>query len=175
MLCTLLDWFTRDQNSGKTRSVRSLFSLFSDKTAFESVVSGANSKLDLNVGDVALAKNAQSPGRTLMKTTSGLIDSGGELIQAPFKWLKNVQENFLIYLICAVVICVSVIYSYCMVRRFLLGGLLSSICFSSRSTHVDSTMNHNMHPLRRVRRPLSRSRRLGRAIAHYQAIEGISR
>ena len=89
---------------------RGLFNLFSHKTIFKPSVPGANSQLHVRLSD--------SPAHAGLKAASKLIEDGGDFVRLPMTWLKNIQANWPIYLICGTIICLSILYLYCMIRRY---------------------------------------------------------
>ena len=106
------------ENKTVVRVPRDLIDLFSHKTVFKPMVSGSGSQIHVIQGDAALAKTIDSPGQAGMKAASKLIEDGGEFIRTPFKWLKDMQANWLIYVVCAAIICLSILYAYCMARKY---------------------------------------------------------
>ena len=101
-----------------TRGVRQIFDILSHKTIFKPSLSGSSSHLHLSVGDSALPKKNDSIAEAGMRTASKLIEDTGEFVRTPMKWIKDIQANWLIYIICAAIICLSILFLYCMVRKY---------------------------------------------------------
>lgn len=99
---------------------RQFIGLFSHKTVFKPSAAGSNSHIQMRLGDSALNKIDASPGQTGQKTASQLFESSGEIIRVPIKWLQHLQDNWLIYIVCAAIICLSILFFYCLIRRFVM-------------------------------------------------------
>jgi hypothetical protein len=107
------------QHKYLARPRRQLIDFFSDKNIYKPSISGSNNKINMPVSDAALANGIGSPGQAGRKVVGQLMEDGGELIRTPIRWIKDIQANWLIYIVCAAIICVSVLYLYCMVRKHL--------------------------------------------------------
>ncbi|CAF4425167.1 unnamed protein product, partial [Rotaria magnacalcarata] len=75
------------------------------------VKEGGNAKLIL--GDTALFKAADTPVQTALKAAGKAIESGSDLIAAPALWLKDMQKNWLMYMIIAAIILLIIAFLYC--------------------------------------------------------------
>ncbi|CAF4797395.1 unnamed protein product, partial [Rotaria socialis] len=75
------------------------------------VKEGGNAKIIL--GDTALSKAADTPVQTALKAAGKAIDSGSDLIAVPALWLKDMQKNWLIYMILPAIILLTIAFLYC--------------------------------------------------------------
>ncbi|CAF3474215.1 unnamed protein product [Rotaria socialis] len=80
------------------------------------VKEGGNAKIIL--GDTALSKAADTPVQTALKAAGKAIDSGSDLIAVPALWLKDMQKNWLIYMILPAIILLTIAFLYCAVRSY---------------------------------------------------------
>lgn len=122
------------------RIPRQLVDFFSHKTIFKPKITGANSQVHLAIGDTALPKGVNSPGQAGMNTASQLIEDGGEFIRTPFKWVKDMQANWLIYVICAAIICLCVLLLYCKGRRYFGSKSTSNTGFTTQLADIAMIM-----------------------------------
>ena len=49
-------------------------------------------------------------------TASKVIESGGDIATAPVTWLKDMQQNWLMYMIAVAVILSTITFLYCVLR-----------------------------------------------------------
>ena len=122
---------------------RQLIDFFSHKTIFKPNVPGSNSKVHMQLGDAALTKGDDSPGHAGMRVASNMITDGGEFIRTPLKWIKDMQANWLIYIVCAAIICLSILYLYCMIRKRLHKKQNLQSGFSSQLADLALVMANN--------------------------------
>ena len=82
-------------------------------------VKGAASNVKMSIGAEALKPRADTAAQAVIKTAgktaSKVIESGGELITAPAVWLKDMQQNWLMYMVVAAIIMGSIAFLYCVV------------------------------------------------------------
>jgi hypothetical protein len=109
---------TAIENGTLIRVPRQLVDFFSHKTILKPSASGKGSRIQFGIGDSALPKVIDSPAQAGLKTASKLIEDGGEFIRTPFKWIKDIQANWLIYVVCAAIICLTILFFYCMVQKY---------------------------------------------------------
>ncbi|CAF3849038.1 unnamed protein product [Rotaria sordida] len=86
-------------------------------TSVDPVIKGSGSHNQIFVGDSALkVKNGtavQEVMNTVGKTASKVIESGGDIITAPAVWLKDIQQNWLTYMVLAAIILSILAFFYC--------------------------------------------------------------
>ncbi|CAF1539035.1 unnamed protein product [Adineta ricciae] len=79
-------------------------------------ISGDASDVKFNIMDSA-AKANNTPVQAVMnsagKTASKIIESGGDLLTAPVVWLKDMQQNWVMYMVVLVIILGSIAFLYC--------------------------------------------------------------
>lgn len=77
------------------------------------------------------------------------MEDGGELIRTPVRWIKEIQSNWLIYIVCATIICLSIFFLYCMAQRHLGKKRNSSCGFTSQLADLALTMGRSQqnHPM----------------------------
>ncbi|CAF1669058.1 unnamed protein product [Rotaria magnacalcarata] len=80
------------------------------------VKEGGNAKIIL--GDTALSKATDTPVQTALKAAGKAIESGSDLIAVPALWLKDMQKNWLMYMILAAIILLTIAFLYCAVRSY---------------------------------------------------------
>ncbi|CAF3498359.1 unnamed protein product [Rotaria socialis] len=66
------------------------------------VKEGGNAKIIL--GDTVLSKATDTPVQTALKAAGKAIESGSDLVAMPALWLKDMQKNWLMYMIIAAII-----------------------------------------------------------------------
>lgn len=72
----------------------------------------------VNLGDAAIAKAADTPVQTALKSVSKIIESGSELIAAPVNWIKDMQQNWSTYMITAIIAFLAITFLYCATRLY---------------------------------------------------------
>jgi len=87
------------------------------KTIVEATMKGSGSHNQINLGESVLqAKNGtaiQDVMSTASKTASKVLESGGSIVAAPAVWLKDIQQNWLSYMLVAAVILSVLAFFYC--------------------------------------------------------------
>lgn len=82
---------------------------------------GANGN-QLNIGDSALKLLNNTPIQQVMdsagKSASKIIQTGGDLLAAPGVWVKDMQKNWLLYMVLAAIILSSITILYCVVNSY---------------------------------------------------------
>ena len=132
-----------------TRRHRQLIDFFSDKNIYKPSISGSNNRINMPVADAASSKGSDSPGQAGRRVAGQLMEDGGELIRTPVRWIKDIQSNWLIYIVCATIICLSILYLYCMVRRHLGKKRNSTSGFTSQLADLAFIMakSQQNHPM----------------------------
>ncbi|CAF1667134.1 unnamed protein product [Adineta ricciae] len=86
------------------------------KNTYSMSISGDGSDVKFNIMDTA-AKANNTPVQAVMnsagKTASKIIESGGDLLTAPVVWLKDMQQNWIMYMVVLAVILGSIAFLYC--------------------------------------------------------------
>lgn len=87
-------------------------------TSIETSIEGSGSNNKILLGDLALKlKNStfvQDVMETAGKTVNKVIESGGDIITAPAVWLKQIQQNWLMYMVVAAIILSILLFFYCL-------------------------------------------------------------
>ncbi|CAF1457965.1 unnamed protein product [Rotaria sordida] len=85
-------------------------------------VKGDAKNVNINIGDSAIKPASDTPVQTVMKTVgktaSKVIESGGDIITTPAAWLKDMQQNCWIYMVAAAIILSSIVFLYCVVHSY---------------------------------------------------------
>jgi hypothetical protein len=134
---------TTDNQTLVLRLPRQLVEFFNHKTIMKPSISGANSAVNVAIGDSALTKTIDSPAQAGLKVASQLIVDGGELIRTPVKWIKDIQANWLIYIICAAIICLSILFLYCLAQRYIARKQNGKTGFTSQLVDMAMILAHN--------------------------------
>ncbi|CAF1666128.1 unnamed protein product [Adineta ricciae] len=86
------------------------------KNTYSMSISGDASDVKFNIMDSA-AKANNTPVQAVMnsagKTASKIIESGGDLLTAPVVWLKDMRQNWIMYMVVLAVILGSIAFLYC--------------------------------------------------------------
>ena len=86
-------------------------------------IKGTGSNNQILLGDSALKlKNGtivQDMMETAGKTVNKVIESGGDIITAPAVWLKDMQQNWLTYMVVAAIILSILLFFYCLFCNYL--------------------------------------------------------
>jgi hypothetical protein len=80
------------------------------------VQEGGNGAIAL--GDSALFKAVDTPVQKALKAAGKVIESGSDIITAPALWLKDMQKNWLTYMVVAAIILVTIAFLYCAIRSY---------------------------------------------------------
>lgn len=97
----------------------------SEKTQYQMNVQKGNNN-NIYLGDSAMVKAADKPIKKVMEAAGNIVDSTANVINAPVLWLKDMQSNWLTYLILIAIILVTISFLYCVIR---------SRCSPSRNTY----------------------------------------
>lgn len=104
----------------RSSSVRSTYNMGigNSNTSIESSIKGSGSNNEILLGDLSLKpKNGtivQGVMETAGKTVNRVIESGGDIITAPAVWLKDMQQNWLTYMVVAAIILSILLFFYCL-------------------------------------------------------------
>ncbi len=131
------------ENQTLVRLPRQVVEFFNHKTIMKPSISGAHSAVHVAIGDSALKKTIDSPAQAGLKVASQLIEDGGELIRTPVKWIKDIQANWLIYIICAAIICLSILFFYCLAQRYIARKQNVKTGFTSQLVDMAKILAHN--------------------------------
>ncbi|CAF0869188.1 unnamed protein product [Adineta steineri] len=86
-------------------------------TEVDATISGSGSNNQISVSDLpSKLKNGtavQDVMNTVGKTAGKIIESGGDIITAPAVWLKDIQQNWLTYMIVTAIILPILAFFYC--------------------------------------------------------------
>ena len=88
------------------------------QSKYKMQVSGDAKDIRINIGDTAIEASKTQTREvldTVGKTASKIIESGGDIITAPAAWLKDIQGNWLLYIIIAAIILSCIVFLYCTV------------------------------------------------------------
>ena len=93
------------------------FKIGNSEVLYQQVNKGSASNNQLAIGDAALTRPNDTAVQTVMRTTGNtvnrFIESAGDIITVPAVWLKDIQENWLSYMIVAAIILFSIAFLYC--------------------------------------------------------------
>ena len=131
------------ENNTLVRIPRQMVEIFNHKPIIKPSVSGSNSQVNFAIGDSALSKVTDLPGQAGLNVVNKLIEDGGEFIRTPLKWIKDMQANWLIYIICAAIIFVTIIYLYVMAQRCILRKQNVKTGFTSQLVDMAMILAHN--------------------------------
>ena len=73
---------------------------------------------NINLGDSTISKMSDKRVNTAFKAAGKIVESGADLISAPVTWLKDMQQNWLVYMILIAIILITTAFLYCAVRSF---------------------------------------------------------
>lgn len=127
---------------------RQFIDILNTKTIFRPNLAASNSQVYMVLGDEAMRKMEQSPGQTGREVIGQVMKGSGELVLTPITWIKKMQTNWPIYLICGTIICLVGLYLYCAISNRLrrsrnsseiLTGLASAISHKDRSSTRQSS------------------------------------
>ena len=87
------------------------------RTSVDPSIQGSGSHNVIAVGDSALKGQngtaVQDLINTVGKTAGKVIESGGDILTAPGTWLKDLQQNWLAYMVVAAIILSIIVFFYC--------------------------------------------------------------
>ena len=98
---------------------RHLIDIFGTHSVNTHTISGSNNQINMPSGRAELTKMDDSPGQKGRQLVSDVMGTGGELVRTPLTWIKEMQANWLLYLACGAIICLSILYFYCVISRYL--------------------------------------------------------
>ncbi|CAF1429894.1 unnamed protein product [Adineta steineri] len=82
----------------------------------QKIKNGSNN--NINLGDSALPKIHDTPVQTAFKSANKIIESGTDIITAPAVWLKDMQKNWLSYMVVLAVMLITGTFLYCTIRSY---------------------------------------------------------
>ncbi|CAF1474602.1 unnamed protein product [Adineta steineri] len=106
--------------------------LIGDKNQYEQKINNGSNN-NINIGDSALPKVHDSPLKTAVKSANRIMESGTDIITAPAVWLKDMQKNWLSYMVVLAVILIIGTFLYCTIRSY----------FKRKSNNSNSNNNNN--------------------------------
>lgn len=101
----------------QSRLRRFLFHIASADTQYHQTA-GRGGKVHFSLTDSVTSKPMETPIHTAMQTASKIISSGGDLITAPAIWLRDMQKNWVVYVVAAAVIMFSILLIYFAIRCY---------------------------------------------------------
>lgn len=132
------------ENGTVARDRRQIVEMFSGKTIYDTSASGSGSKIHMSMGDSALPLNYKnSPGQAGFKAATKLIEDGSEFVRTPFKWIKDIQANWHIYIVCATIICLCILCLYCAVRIYFVRKCNSNPVVASKFVDFATLIAHS--------------------------------
>jgi hypothetical protein len=91
--------------------------------SYDMNVQGNNKDVKMQIDGNTLKSSTDNAVQAVMKSAgksaSKIIEGGADIITAPPVWLKDMQQNWLIYMIVAAVIISSIAFLYCAVCSYL--------------------------------------------------------
>ncbi|CAF1325052.1 unnamed protein product [Adineta steineri] len=102
------------------------------KTEYEQKINNGSNN-NINIGDSALSKIHDTPVQTAFKSANTIIESGTDIIRAPAVWLKDMQKNWLSYMVVLAVILIIGTFLYCTIRSY----------FKRKSNNSNNNNNNN--------------------------------
>ncbi|CAF1185624.1 unnamed protein product [Adineta steineri] len=103
----------------------------------QKINNGSNS--NINLGDSALPKIHDTPVQTAFKSANKIIESGTDIITAPAVWLKDMQKNWLSYMVVLAVMLITVCHYI-----FAMGSIFSIFPRSVKYSAQISGNNNNV-------------------------------
>ncbi|CAF4138186.1 unnamed protein product [Adineta steineri] len=91
--------------------------LIGDKNQYEQKNNNGSNN-NINIGDSALPKVHDNPLKTAVKSANRIMESGTDIITAPAVWLKDMQKNWLSYMVVLAVILITITFLYCTIRSY---------------------------------------------------------
>jgi hypothetical protein len=99
---------------------------------------------EVKLGDTAMAKPNETAVQKGIRAVGNVIESGSEVLTAPARWLKDIQNNWFGYMIVLAIILSTVTFLYCVVRFHLLRRRNST----SKSNLIElASVLKNTHPM----------------------------
>ncbi|CAF1371211.1 unnamed protein product [Rotaria sordida] len=97
---------------------RFLFTKIGDSGSKYKQTADRGSQLFVHIGETATNKPVESPVLAAFNTASKIISAAGDVITAPAVWLKEMQKNWVIYLVAAAIILLYLVFLYCVIRYY---------------------------------------------------------
>ena len=79
-----------------------------------------SSNNEIKLGDKALAKQNETAVQQVIRAVGNVIESGSDVVTAPGRWLKDMQNNWFGYMVILAIILSTAAFLYCVVRFYLL-------------------------------------------------------
>ncbi|CAF1491508.1 unnamed protein product [Adineta steineri] len=89
------------------------------------------------IGDAALPKIGDSPVQTALKAAGKVIEGGSDIITAPAVRIKDMQKNWLTYMVVLAIIMLSATFLYCTIRGYFLRKRSGSSANSSVNSFIE--------------------------------------
>lgn len=102
--------------NGSRRLARQLIdiNIASSKHANQQSVSIKGNNINYSASHAAEAD--RSRGSDGLKVANSMMNDAADLIGMPVTWMKDMQQNWLVYVICAAIILTCVLLLYCFIR-----------------------------------------------------------
>jgi hypothetical protein len=78
-----------------------------------------------------------------MKKVDKIIVDSGELINTPVKWMKDMQRTWFIYIICLAIVCLCLLFFYCVCKVYFSRRCSGISRLSKRLTEITVIMAKN--------------------------------
>ncbi|CAF1339906.1 unnamed protein product [Rotaria sp. Silwood1] len=98
---------------------RFLFTKIGDSGSKYQQTADRGSQIFMHIGETVTNKPVEPPVLAAFNTASKIISSAGDVITAPAAWLKEMQKNWVIYLVAAAIILLCLVFLYCVLRYYL--------------------------------------------------------
>jgi hypothetical protein len=107
------------------------------KTKYSMNIKGDAKDIEINIGNTAIKAATDTAVQELINTASKVIESGGDIITAPAVWLKDIQQNWITYMVVTAII-LSILAFFCY-----------SFCFYF-NRKKNSSFNNNLIELAKI-------------------------
>ena len=128
-------------------------------TSIDTVMKGAGSNNQIQLGDSAMRlKNGtvvQHVMETAGKTVNKVIESGGDILNAPAVWVKDMQQNWLTYMVLAAIILSIILFFYCSFCYYFQRKTMNPASSTSHLIDLAKIISHQTGILQRQESPLS--------------------
>jgi hypothetical protein len=94
------------------------FKIGSVETNYQPNFDKGSSHNHIYLGDSAIPKSPDTAVQKAFDTAGKVIESTGDLLTAPGRWLKDMQQNWFGYMILLAIILSAVTFLYCMLRLY---------------------------------------------------------
>lgn len=99
------------------------FNFGSSKTVYKMDVKGDGKDVKMLIGDKAIESSTDTAVQTVIRaagnTAGKVIEGSGTIVTPPAVWLKDIQENWLLYVIMAAIILSIITFFYCTICSYL--------------------------------------------------------